>query len=150
MVQTAADCMRALPFGESLAVADSALRTLCEDRSSFVEPIHGFVFDKRGAQIAVAVAKRANPSSESGGESIARSIVLQEGIELPRLQAGLPNPSNPDWPYRADMLWRGTRRWPVGVTVMRHEFSGLTHPERFVALLERIGIPRSEKPVRPT
>lgn len=186
LVQTAADCMRALPFGESLAVADSALRTLGEDRSSFVEAIHGFVLGKRGAQKAVAVARHANPLSESGGESIARSIVLQEGFELPRLQVELPNLSNPDWPYRTDMLWRGTRRWPVdgeldgyekyknsamtqgreldellfrqrirdsrasleGVTVMRFEFSDLTHPERFVALLERFGIPRSEKPVR--
>ena len=33
---------------------------------------------------------------------------------------------------------------------MRLEFSGLTHPERFVALLERFGIPGSEKPVRLT
>lgn len=102
---TAADCMRTLPFGESLAVADSALRLEGIDSDAFLTRVEDVVRGRHGAGHARQAASHANPLSESGGESIARSIMIENGFMLPKLQVVIPNRFEPDHPYRVDFCW---------------------------------------------
>lgn len=82
--RTAADLMRRLTFGPALATADAALRRGAS-RGTLLAEVKG----GRGCRIATEAALRADPRSESPYESLARAIMLQDGIPLPDLQVDL-------------------------------------------------------------
>lgn len=70
--QTVIDCSRAYPFGQALAIADSALRLAKTSREGLRELLRAQP-GRRGNRSARRVVEAASPLSESGGESIVRA-----------------------------------------------------------------------------
>ncbi len=79
--RTAADVMRTLKFGPSLAMADATLR-LGGSRATLLKEVEG----GRGCRHCTEAVLRADPRSESPYESWARAVMLQNQIPLPQLQ----------------------------------------------------------------
>lgn len=79
--RTAADVMRTLRFGPTLAMADAVLR-LGGSRAVLLKEVTG----GRGCRHCTEAVLRADGRSESPYESWARAIMLQNQIPLPRLQ----------------------------------------------------------------
>ena len=79
--RTAADVMRWLTFGPSLALADAVLRQGGSRATLLKEVKTG-----RGCRHCTEAVLRADSRSESPYESWARAIVLQNKIPLPKLQ----------------------------------------------------------------
>lgn len=105
LVDAAVDCMLASPFPEALAIADSVLRLYRLDHDEFARQVDRLVFRRDGAPVARLAAKYANPLSESGGESIARGIMIEAGFVEPRLQVEIEDPVMPGRPLRVDYYW---------------------------------------------
>lgn len=106
LMRTAFDCMRTYDFGNSLAIADSTLRIGEMTSERLVSALEEYNVRNRGARNAVDVARLANPLSENGGESIARAVMIEEGIKVPELQVLVTGPANPQDPYRVDFFWQ--------------------------------------------
>ena len=58
-------------------------------------------------------AQHADARSESGGESMARAVMIENGFMPPELQVPIENPDRPGWPWRTDFYWL----LPDGTTV---------------------------------
>ena len=105
LVRTTFDCMRTSRFPRALAIADSALRISGKDASYFIDAfgrLHGgHTNQSRPAEIMVF----ANGQAENGGESVVRASIIKLGYEVPELQVGVPNPFDPEHPYRVDFYW---------------------------------------------
>jgi hypothetical protein len=102
--RTVFDCARSLPFGEAMAVADSAIARGATSRGRLVAYAQGMA-GYRGVAQARRVAALADGRAESGGESIARAAMIELGFEAPELQAGFRDPVD-GRAYRVDFLWR--------------------------------------------
>lgn len=59
----------------------------------------------RGVDHALRTLACADARAESGGESIARAVMIEQGFMLPALQAWVPDPLNPGRWFRVDFLW---------------------------------------------
>lgn len=110
--RTVFDCVRSLPFDESLAMADSALhlRLMREDELATLVEDAG---PARGIRNARRVLAHMDGRSESGGESMVRARMIELGYVVPELQVEFPNPLAPGRAYRADMLVRCGERLVV-------------------------------------
>lgn len=105
LTRTVFDCMRTEDFGQALATADGALRLSGERPSSFVSRFKRIDGNLPGANKAVRTMLYADARSESGGESIARATMIQQGFAIPRLQVVLPRPLDRKRTFRVDFLW---------------------------------------------
>lgn len=105
LVQTAVDCGRLLPFAEALAVMDALLRALDVERAMLDGFIDALGRGCRGVSRARKAAAWADERSESGGESIARAIMIEAGIVPSDLQATFIDPVDPWRRPRVDYLF---------------------------------------------
>ena len=105
LVQTSFDCVRSLPFREGLAIADSTLRIMHETSEGLLELFDQRYHGQRGFAHAMATTRHASGLSESGGESIARATMIEQGFQLPRLQVEIIDPLDSSATYRVDFLW---------------------------------------------
>lgn len=103
--RTVFDCMRTAGFGQALAVADGALRASGRSPGSFVSCFERFEGGFAGLARAVRAMRHADARSESGGESIARAAMIQQGFALPELQVAFPQPLDENRFFRVDYLW---------------------------------------------
>ena len=103
--RTVFDCMRTADFKQALAVADGALRASGKRSSWFVSRFGNIATNHAGASHAVRTMRYADARSESGGESIARAAMIQQGFALPELQVSLPQPLDLKRSFRVDFLW---------------------------------------------
>lgn len=103
--RTTFDCMRTARFGHALAVADSALRLTGSRPSSFVSQFRRISNGHAGTRHAIRTMYCADAQSESGGESLARAAMIEQGFALPRLQVALPQPMDGERSFRVDFLW---------------------------------------------
>lgn len=101
--RTVLDCLRWLEFREALVVADFAVR----GRS--VPWLASYIRDREGSchgvGQALAVLAHADGRAESGGESIARAVMIEQGFMLPDLQVWVPDPLHSGRGFRADFVW---------------------------------------------
>ena len=97
--------MRTSGFEQALAVADSALRMSGKPSSWFVSRFKRLGSGHAHVADAVRTMYHADPLSESGGESIARAVMIRQGFALPELQVALPRPLDRRRSYRVDFLW---------------------------------------------
>lgn len=102
--RTVFDCARLLPFEEALAIGDRALRLSLIDKEDFARFIkdHTQLKNWKNAEI---INQYASPLPESGGESVARALILKLGFMVPELQALYTDPLTQQ-EYRVDFLWR--------------------------------------------
>lgn len=104
--RTVVDCMRAAPFPEALAIADGALRLRDWPQAHLVDLTERHGAYRPGIRQARRVARYADARAESGGESVARGVMIEEGFAVPDLQTVLPNVLDSNYPFRVDGTWR--------------------------------------------
>lgn len=103
--RTVLDVLRTSSFPDALAVADGAIRARGWTRVDLID-----MLESEGRRVphhmrALEVAQHADARSESGGESIARALMLSLGFVPPQLQVWVDNPLHPEHPFRVDYLW---------------------------------------------
>lgn len=103
--QTVVDCLCTAPFPQALAIADAALRLLGISRDELMQLVKRFGGRKRGVRGALRVASYVDARSQSGGESIARGVMIQEGFVVPDLQVAFPDVLEPWQTFYVDGAW---------------------------------------------
>lgn len=103
--RTVGDCLCMMDFASALAVADSALHETEWTPQSLAETMSDSCKRKPNMKKARAVLSLADGRAESGGESIARAMMLELGMVLPDLQRKYDDPLEPGKSYRADFAW---------------------------------------------
>lgn len=103
---TVVDCLLEANFADGLAIADSFLRGSRLSRDEFVARVVEDTRYRHGRGSAIVTAKYADGLSESGGESFARAVMIEEGFVIPELQVEIDNPFGFGRGYRVDFLWR--------------------------------------------
>lgn len=104
-MRTSSDCMRIAPFRNSLAVADSALRIKSITQAGLIEGIRRACPKAKGLVHMRSTISLADARAESGGESVARAIMLELGVAPPDLQRIFAAPSPNRGLYRVDFAW---------------------------------------------
>jgi hypothetical protein len=115
--RTIFDCARSLPLTDSLPLCDKALR----DELCTHEQLVAFALRHsrcRRARLAMRAISLASPLSESGGESMARAVIIDLGFAPPQLQVNFEDPVTHRL-FRVDFLWK----LPNGFSVIG-EFDG--------------------------
>lgn len=118
---TVAECLRDAPFRRGLAIADSALRSaqlsdglgaqLCAGRSaqlcadSIEALLEGPYRRHPGVRKAKKTLSHADGRAESGGESMIRAAMIEQGFMVPELQIEFTDPVDPSRHFRVDFLW---------------------------------------------
>ena len=105
IAQAAVESMCASPFADGLAVADGLLRRLDIDREFLGEIVNELSARRKGAATARRVAAYADARAESGGESVARGIMICEGLVPTDLQRMLRDPVDGRGTYYADFVF---------------------------------------------
>ena len=106
LVQTVIDCLLIAPFADGLALADALMSDLGIDRRLFQEIILEFVAERRGVMHALRIVSYADPRAESGGESIARAVMIENGTPPSDLQVEFADPVDKEKRMRSDFLFR--------------------------------------------
>ena len=103
--QTVLSCLLEAPFPDGLAIADSAARLYQLEEAPLIEYVETAGRGRHGIGQARQTIKYVDARAESGGESIARAVMIEEGFQIPELQVAVPDPCNPCHLYRGDFLW---------------------------------------------
>lgn len=103
--RTCFDCLRRLSFRQSLPIADSTLRVSGKDIGHFIEAFDSFHRSAHNHGRASSIMSFANNLSESGGESLARAAMIEQGYMLPTLQVEVPNMVDYGASYYVDFCW---------------------------------------------
>lgn len=109
--QTVLDCLIDAPLRYGLAIVDSALRKQglgpIAEAPEFAARVRDLGRRRHGIKTALETLSHANGRAESGGESVARGIMIERGIMVPELQIEYPHPFDPkSAPFRVDYTWR--------------------------------------------
>lgn len=104
--RTVFDCLASFPFADALAVADAALRCSGLARQEMIGLLRTRFRHCPGVRRAAAICVWAEPTAESGGESVARAHMVELGYEYPHLQLTLPDPADDRRVFRIDFSWR--------------------------------------------
>jgi hypothetical protein len=105
LARTALDCLRRLSFTEGMVVAGYALRGRPGRRESLERYFGDAGKGHRGIVQALETLSHADGRSESGGESIARALMIEKDIMVPELQVEIPDPLDARNPFRVDFVW---------------------------------------------
>lgn len=100
------DAVRTSDFRSGLALCDSALRVGGLTREELSAAFEDMDYRLRGKAFACAIAKLADPRPESGGESIARAVMMELGVMPPDLQVSVGDLVDGLTDYRADYCWK--------------------------------------------
>lgn len=113
LTRTVLDCLGTMSFADGLAVADAALRVRGISCDALRARLEGSFSGRRGIVRALAVCAWADPRAESGGESIARALMIERGVALPALQVELADPLDSTHEFRVDFSWADARGGPI-------------------------------------
>lgn len=105
LVTTALDVMRTLDAREGLVIADALAGRLGMDAAGLIESLRDEGRGLTGIDRTLKVAAHANPLAESGGESMARAMIIKLRYVLPKLQVWVRNVLDPQSPFRVDGMW---------------------------------------------
>lgn len=110
---TIVDCLLSLNFREGLAIADAALSRLQINNEALDKIVSTIGRGRPGVRRARETVRWADCRSESGGESIARAIIIERGFMLPELQVVINDSGRFGGSWRVDFFWK----LPSGITV---------------------------------
>ncbi|MBQ9006617.1 MAG: hypothetical protein IJ092_09630 [Atopobiaceae bacterium] len=105
MSRTAFDAIRDAGFRSGLALADSALRVGGMKQEQLMMTCGRFDPHIRNKQRALEIIALADPRAESGGESVARAVMIELGAMPPMLQVLVGDQVDHMEEYRADFGW---------------------------------------------
>lgn len=100
-----ADCLRHASFRDALPIVDSALRFGIATASELEEYLKESDKGARGVRGALKALSYADGRSGSGGESVARAVMIEFGFQVPELQVELFDPMEPGNPKYGDFGW---------------------------------------------
>ena len=121
-VQTVVDCLIATSFTDAMPIADSALAKLGIEQSTLIDEIERKRRNRNNRSIATALTtvEHADAHAESGGESVARAVMIETGFAPDHLQLELVDPFDPGKIMRSDFAWE-----EMSTTLTLGEFDGL-------------------------
>lgn len=103
---TLVDCLLEFNFREGLAIADAALAHLRFSPNELLQLVKDRGRNRPGIRQAIQTAQWANSLSESGGESMARAIMIEHGFMVPELQVNIRNANGFEGNWRVDFFWK--------------------------------------------
>lgn len=103
--RTLGDSLRTMAFPSGLAVADSAVCLTGREPCGLAEDMSRACGRMSGLRKARAVLALSDGRAESGGESVARAMMLELGIMAPDLQRWYDDPLIARQRYRIDFAW---------------------------------------------
>ncbi len=108
--RTVLDCLRHSSFRFGLAIADSAIRKYPVSRNDLLAYCERFNGRLPGWQKAIDTVTLADGRAESGGESVARAVMIERGFRVPELQRVIKDPIS-GIERRVDFYWEQVG-WP--------------------------------------
>lgn len=105
IMYTVTSCLLDAPFRSGIAIADSALRTSSLSQETLKAYVESIGRGKHGIAHARRIAAHADERAESGGESLARAAMIEQGFAIPELQVSFPDPIDAGRSFRVDFLW---------------------------------------------
>ena len=135
VMRAAIETMCESSFCDGLAVADGLLRKEPVDRDLLASAVEHFARGRRGAAMARLVATYADGRAESGGESIARGVMIQKRIVPTDLQRIYYDPVDSRQWYRVDFVFE-----LLSGDVILGEFDGKAKYEDRALLGGRTGV----------
>ena len=103
--RTVFDCLRSLGFREGLAIVDSTLQRKLVTAEALSSEFASYSPAFFGRSRAIETLAWADGRAESGGESVARAVMIERGFRLPELQHEVPDPVGVGEGYRVDFFW---------------------------------------------
>ena len=136
-IQTVTDCLLQTGFADGMPIADSAILKLGLAREQLMEAVEQRATARNGRAIRTALTtlRYADARAESGGESVARAVMIETGFAPDWLQYELTDPFDSAKPIRTDFAWerqRGNSRWASSTAhqIYRPDHAGRTHHRR--------------------
>lgn len=111
-LQTVTDCLLQTGFADGMPIADSAISKLGLTRERLVEAVEKRVGARNGRAVRTALTtlQYADARAESGGESVARAVMIETGFAPDRLQYELTDPFDSTESMRTDFAWERQAR----------------------------------------
>ena len=111
-IQTVTDCLLQTGFADGMSIADSAISKLGLTREQLMEAVEKRAAARNGRAIRTALAtlQHADARAESGGESVARAVMIETGFAPDRLQYELTDPFDSTTSMRTDFAWERQAR----------------------------------------
>ena len=106
--RTTLDCLRWLSFSEGMVIADFAVARFPGGKDAMASYFESRKGRCRGIDHALETLSRSDGRAESGGESIARAVMIEQGFMVPELQTWVPDPLHPGKWFRVDFVWLRT------------------------------------------
>ena len=111
-IQTVTDCLLQTGFADGMPIADSAISKLGLMREQLMEEVEKRAGARNGRAIRTALTtlQFADARAESGGESVARAVMIETGFAPDRLQYELTDPFDSTESMRTDFAWERQAR----------------------------------------
>lgn len=111
-IQTVTDCLLQTGFADGMPIADSAISKLGLVREQLMEAVEQRATARNGRTIRTALTtlRYADARAESGGESVARAVMIETGFAPDWLQYELTDPFDSAKPIRTDFAWERQAR----------------------------------------
>ena len=111
-IQTVTDCLLQTGFADGMPIADSALSKLGLTREQLMEAVEKRAGARNGRAVRTALTtlQYADALAESGGESVARAVMIETGFAPDRLQYELTDPFDSTESMRTDFAWERQAR----------------------------------------
>ena len=111
-IQTVTDCLLQTGFSDGMPIADSAISKLGLTREQLMETVEKRAGARNGRAVRTALTtlQYADALAESGGESVARAVMIETGFAPDRLQYELTDPFDSTESMRTDFAWERQAR----------------------------------------
>ena len=111
-IQTVTDCLLQTGFADGMPIADSAISKLGLTREQLMETVEKRAGARNGRAVRTALTtlQYADARAESGGESVARAVMIETGFAPDRLQYELTDPFDSTESMRTDFAWERQAR----------------------------------------
>ena len=106
-IQTVTDCLLQTGFADGMPIADSAISKLGLMREQLMGAVEKRAGARNGRAVRTALTtlQYADGRAESGGESVARAVMIETGFAPDRLQYELTDPFDSTESMRTDFAW---------------------------------------------
>lgn len=111
-IQTVTDCLLQTGFADGMPIADSAISKLGLTREQLMGAVEKRAGARNGRAVRTALTtlQYADARAESGGESVARAVMIETGFAPDRLQYELTDPFDSTESMRTDFAWERQAR----------------------------------------
>lgn len=111
-IQTVTDCLLQTGFADGMPIADSAISKLGLTREQLMEAAEKRAGARNGRVVRTALTtlQYADARAESGGESVARAVMIETGFAPDQLQYKLTDPFDSTESMRTDFAWERQAR----------------------------------------